>query len=147
MAENSGKKIVKSAEQDDSKITVKGGIHAGRDVIMGDQTNYIYQQIAQIESPAEFLSALRQVQAEVLALRQQPALPEDQAQMVDIVEGQVSQVVEEAQKPQPLGAKMTALLSSAKATLDLISGTIGSAVDLGVKIGGLAAIAQKLFGG
>jgi hypothetical protein len=126
-------------------INIEGGVHAKRDVIMGNQTVY-YQQIAQIQTPAEFLVELQRIQAEIAALRQMPELAGEQAQMIEIVEGQVSQAAEEAQKPQPLAERIAARLNSARLILDSIGGALQSAVDLGVKIGGLVMIVSRIFG-
>ncbi|MCX6080210.1 MAG: hypothetical protein NTW32_11805, partial [Chloroflexi bacterium] len=71
-----GKKIKQEDTQPTEKqvFIIKGGIHAGRDVIQGDQTNYITQQIANIQSSAEFVRALNEVQAQIAALKTQPGL-------------------------------------------------------------------------
>jgi hypothetical protein len=142
MTEKSSKKTVDSPAG--TSIHVEGGIHAGRDVVMGDQNNVYYQQV---QSPAQFLAELQAVQAQLAALKQQPALPAGQAPVVEMVEGQVREVAEEAQQPQPRSALIVAKLNAAKAMLDSLSGTLGSAMDLGAKIGMLVVIAGKLFGG
>jgi len=126
-----------------TSISVGGNIVAKRDVIMGDQYNYP-QQVA---SPAEFVAGLQKLQAQIAALKQQPALTPAQAQTIEVVEGQIKDVVEEAQKPQPLAARMTATLVRAKAVMDSLAGSVTSAVGLGTALAGFGQIALKLFGG
>jgi hypothetical protein len=138
------KKSTENVNGSGTTINVKGGIHAGHDVVMGSQQNVYYQQV---QTPAQFLAELQTVQAQLGALKQQPALPEGQAATIEIVEGQVTEVVEEVQKPQPRSAVIVAKLNAAKAVLDSLSGTLGSGMDLVGKITLLAALAGKLFGG
>ena len=66
-------------------------IKAGRDIIMGDQKTIIdhRRQIANIASAAEFVAELRKLQAQITALKQQPALTPAQAQTMEVVEGQL----------------------------------------------------------
>lgn len=128
-------------------VFVQGGIYAKRDVIMRDQYNLQDQRIAHIQTPAEFVEVMAQLQIALADLKKKPELTTQEAQTVEIVEGQVQQAIEEAQKPQPMGARIAATLSSAKATMDLISGAVQSAVALGATLAGLAQIALKIFGG
>ncbi|MEK7786776.1 MAG: hypothetical protein AAB658_15305, partial [Chloroflexota bacterium] len=76
-------------------------IKAGRDIIMGDQKNIIdnRRQIANIASPAEFVAELHKLQAQIAALKQERQITPAQAQAVEVVEGRVKEVIEEAQKP------------------------------------------------
>jgi hypothetical protein len=126
---------------------VSGGIHAGRDVIMGDQYNDFRQQVAHIASPQEFLARAHELQAKVAEIKRQPDLLPAQVETLEVVEGQVQQVVEEAQKPKPLGARITATLTGAKAVMDSLGEGVKSAIGLGGAIAGLGQIALKLFGG
>ncbi len=129
------------------RISIAGGVHAGRDVIMGDQYNDFRQQIAQIASPEEFLVQARELQAKVAEIKRQPDLLPAQAETIAVVEGQVKQVIEEAQKPKPLAARIHATLTGAKAVMDSLGEGVKSAVGLGAAIAGLGQIALKLFGG
>jgi hypothetical protein len=113
-------------------------------VIQGDQTNYI--NVANIQSPAEFASALGQAQAQIVALKQ-GALTSAQARNIEAAELKVIEAVEETQKPQPLGERIKATLSEAKETMDLLGGSLSAAAALGTTLGGLAVLAIKLFGG
>lgn len=128
-----------------TSISVGGNIIARRDVIMGDQYNYDQRQIANIASPAEFVSELQKLQAQIGALRQQPTLSPAEAQTIEVVEGQIKDVVEEAQKPQPLAARMTATLTGAKAVMDSLAGSVNSAVGFGAALAGLGQIALKQY--
>ncbi len=131
-----------------SKVSVHArSIKAGRDVVIGDQYNDFRQQVARIESPQAFVTELGQLQAQIAALKQTPQLTPAQTQTIEVVEGQVKEVIEEAKKPQPLGARITATLTGAKAVMDSLSGSVASAVGLGATIAGFGAIALKLFGG
>ena len=130
-----------------TQIAVAGSIKAGRDVIIGDQYNDFRQQIANVASPGEFAAELKKLQAEIAALKGQATLTPAQAQTVEVVEGQIQQVVEEAQKAQPVAARITATLTGAKAVMDSLSGGIASAVGLGTTIAAFGQIALKLFGG
>jgi len=128
-------------------IAVTGGIHAGRDVIMGDQYNDLRQQVAQIATPTEFVAQLQTLQTELAKLKQQPGLLPAQVETVQVVEDDVQRVLDEAQKPQPLPARITATLAGAKAVMDSLSESVQSAVGLGAVIAGLIQIALQLFGG
>ena len=128
-------------------IAVTGGIHAGRDVIMGDQYNDLRQQVAQIGTPAEFVAQVQALQAQLAALKQQPGLLPAQVQTLEVVEGNVREAVEEVQKPEPLAARITATLTGASAVMDSLSKGVQAAVGLGTVLAGLAHIALRLFGG
>lgn len=130
-------------------FNIKGGVHAGRDVIQGDQTNYIpynAQQIANLASPAEFLTVLRQAQAQIAEMKK-AELSKAQARNLEAAETLVGEVVEEAQKPQPALDRIKDTLTEAKETMELLSGSIAAATVLGTTLGGLAATAIRLFGG
>ena len=141
------KKSTKRAPEAKTHISVGGNIIAKRDVIMGDQYNDFRQQIAQIASPEEFLARTQELQAKLAEIKQQPDLLPEQAQTIEVAEGQVKAAVEEAHKPQPLAARINATLTGAKAVMDSLGESVKSAIGLGTVIGGLAQIAIKLFGG
>ena len=130
-----------------TQITVGGNIIAKRDVIMGDQYNDLRQQIAQIATPVEFVARAQEVQKQITAIKQQPDLQPAQVETIEVVEGQVKQVIEEAQKLKPLPARINATLTGAKAVMDSLGDGVKSAIGLGAILGGLAQIALKLFGG
>ncbi len=141
-------------KKDDSQkaghvVNIKGDIHVGRDMIQGDQINHITYtstQIANLQSPAEFVTVLQQVQAQLAELKK-AELSKVQVRNLETVEGLVLDVVEEAQKPQPAPARIKETLSEAKETLELLSGSLGAAAALGTTVGGLMGMAIKLFGG
>ncbi|MCP4536639.1 MAG: zinc ribbon domain-containing protein [Chloroflexi bacterium] len=126
---------------------VAGGIHAGRDVIVGDQYNDLRQQAVQVATPAEFVTALQSLHAQVAALRQQSALSQAQVAEVTVAEENVQEALEEAQKPQPVAARIKATLTGAKAILDPLAKSVKSAVGLGTVAASLIQLALKLFGG
>jgi hypothetical protein len=130
-------------------FNIKGDIRAGRDVIQGDQTNYITynaQQIANLASPAEFLTVLQQVQAQIGEMKK-AELSKAQERNLEVAESLVGEVVEEVQKPQPALERIKETLSEAKETMEMLSGSIAAATALGTILAGLAATAIKLFGG
>lgn len=129
------------------RIVVSGGIHAGRDVIMGNQYNDFRQQVAQIGSPQEFVAQVRELQALLARIKAEPGLSPAQVETIEVVEGQVQQVIEEAHKPQPVVARITATLTGARAVMDALGETVKSAMGLGAVLAGLADIALKVFGG
>ena len=137
----------RSARLPKTNITVRGGIHAGRDVIMGDQYNDLRQQIAHIATPDAFIAGAQQAQAHIAALKQQPNLLPAEVRRLEVVEGDVSEAIAEAKKPKPLGERINTTLTSAKETMDKLGGSVKSAMELGTILGGLAQIALKVFGG
>jgi len=133
----------KKEQQARQVFNITGGIHAGRDVIQGDQTNYI--NTANIQSPAEFASALQQVQAQIAEMKQGP-LTSAQARNIEAAELKVTEATDEIKKPQPLGERIKASLSDAKETMELLAASLKPAVELGTTLGSLAVLALKLFG-
>jgi chromosome segregation ATPase len=136
-------------DSDLSGIHIEGGVHAGRDVILGDQYNYGLrdERIAQIASPDEFRKALAEIQAQIAHLKQQPELSAAQKRNIEAAENQVTVAVEEAQKPKASGSKIKEALTDAKDTFDLISGGLEAAVKLGSTLAPIIGLAIKLFGG
>ncbi len=138
------------SKHDDEKggqvFNIQGGVHAKRDVIMGDQNNIITNNTANIESPAQFVEALKQVQAQVAGIKQEQ-LTAAQKRNLEAVEGQIEAVSLEAGKPKPQLAHIQTTLKDARETMDMLAGGLNSAAALGTTIGGLALLAVKLFGG
>ena len=58
----------KKEQQARQIFNIEGGIHAGRDVIQGDQYNY---QVANVETPAQFVAELGRIQAGIAELKQE----------------------------------------------------------------------------
>ena len=129
---------------------IQGGIHAGRDVIQGDQTKNItiinITNTTNIQSPAEFAAALGQVQAQVADLKQ-AQLTSAQARNLNEVEVRLAEAAEEAQKPAPLGERIKTALAEAKDTLELLGGGLGAALAIGKTIEALMPVITRLFGG
>lgn len=130
-------------------VVVGGNIRAGRDVVMGDQTNINdnRQQVNNITSVPEFMVELQKLQAQIAALKQAPELTPAQTRRLEVVEGDVQEVVAEVQKPKPLAARINDTLTGAQTTMTNIGQSVTAAVGLGTVLGGLAQVALKLFGG
>ena len=135
-----------AAAENQSRIVVGGGIHAGRDVIVGNQYNVFRQLVVKFGSVVEFLARAPELQAVLAEIKGQPELSQAQVETIEVVEGQIQQAIEEAEKPQPLAARITATLTGAKAVMDSLGDTVKSAVGLGAVLAGLADIALKVFG-
>lgn len=136
-----------------TQVNVGGNIIAKRDVVLGDQKNVITtyhyqpQQIANIQNTDEFRAELQKARAEVERLKQLPQLPAPHKASLEVVDDKMVQVMEEMEKPKPLGARIRTTLTDAKAVLDSLAGGVTSAVGLGAALAGLGGIALKLFGG
>jgi hypothetical protein len=132
-----------------TNITVHGNINVGRDFVARDQYNTIIhnETINNISSPADFISALNQLKAEIEALKSQPNLEPVVARRLNTVQDDIADVIAEAESDVPVAERIKSTLESAKDTMDRISGSIGSAVTLGTTLGNLALIAWKVFGG
>jgi len=131
-------------------VIVAGNIRAGRDVVVGDQTNYyndLRQQVAQITSPQEFVAKAQEAQQQIAALKQTPELAPVQVKQLELAETEVQEAVQEAQKEKPVGQRINETLDSAKETMDKVAKGVAAAVGLGTVLGGLGQIALKLFGG
>ena len=135
---------------------IAGNVTARRDIVIGDQYNIkahnvalrdLYQSIEQVRSPKEFVAKAQEVKAKIAEIKQDPQLPAAQQEAIDVVEGQVQQVIDEAQKPKPLAARINATLTGAKAVMDSLGSGVKSAIGLGTALAGLGQIAAKLFGG
>ena len=130
-----------------TQITVRGNITAKRDVIIGNQYNDLRQQIAQIASPEEFLARAREAQTQIAEIKKSPELLPAQVRRLEVIQADVQEAVDEAQKPQPRATSIKATLDGAKETMDRLAEGVKSAVGLGTVLGGLAQIAIRLFGG
>jgi hypothetical protein len=132
-----------------NNFDIKGGIHAGRDVIMGDQENIFHQsqQILNITSPNEFVEELQKLRGEISQLKSLPNMNPAAARRLFAVEGDIVDVIVEAKKDQPMAERIKSTLDGAKETMEKLGGSIGSAVTLGTTIGNLALLAMKVFGG
>jgi hypothetical protein len=126
---------------------ITGGIHAGRDVVLGDQYNYITQQAEKAQTPAEFVEALTAVKKELEALQQDPQRSGPQKQIVAMAGDLVQKAAEETQQEKPDVEGIQKWLQDAGETLGMLSGSVEKAAALGVTIGNLALLAFKLFGG
>ncbi|MBI4675711.1 MAG: hypothetical protein HY741_29060 [Chloroflexi bacterium] len=134
--------------KDNARINAKGNVIMGDQIIRGNQYNAARDlNIANVSTPREFIEQLEQVQNEIAMLKQSPQLSASQARRIEVVEGDVVEVLGEAQKPKPLPARIHATLGEAKETMNKIGGSVKSAVELGAALGALAELALKIFGG
>jgi hypothetical protein len=129
-----------------TQVNIRGNVTAKRDVIIGEQYNDFRQQVAQIASPQEFVGKLQELQGKIVQVKQQPGLQPEHAESLDIVEGDVKEAIEEAQKPQPKLARIKARLDAAEGVLKSMGKSVTAAVGLGTAIAGFGEIALKLFG-
>ncbi len=138
-----------SKKADGPNIIVHGNINVGGDFISRDQykTTTHTEITNNIASPADFVTALNQLKAEIEALKAQPNLDSTLVRRLNTVEGDITDVITEAESEKPITERIKSTLESAKDTMDRISGSIGSAVTLGTTLGNLALIAWKIFGG
>ncbi len=118
--------------------------HTGRDIIQGDQTNFI-AVTRPPQTKDEFMAILQAVRAE-LATMKQSTLTTSQRQTVESAEKKVVEATEEATKSRPLGERIKTTLSEAKEYMDALGGSLASAMALGTTIGTLLAMVVKLFG-
>jgi hypothetical protein len=128
-------------------FNIQGEIHAGRDVIQGDVSNYYSQYLAQINTPPELAEKLLELAAEVATLKQQPRIAASEALVIEATETGLKEAAEQTVQPVPLGARVVGTLEKVKKTLEVLSGSLAAATDLGMKIGALILLASKIFGG
>lgn len=138
--------FVNTGKVDGPVYNIQGGIHSGRDTNLGDQYNY---NIASQEprTQDEFAAALASLQAQIAELKRQPGLTTVQQFNIQVAEGKLAEAADQAKLPAPAGGRIQAALKEAKEFLDVVSGSLQSAVNLGTIIGTLASLAIKLFGG
>ncbi len=139
--------MTKQSSSPKTQVKIKGNVTANRDVIFGDQYNDFRQQVAQIASPQEFAAKLQELQGHIAQVKQQPDLLPEHQESLEIVEGQVAEVIEEVKKPQPKLARIKARLDAAEGTMTSLAKSVTAAVGLGTAIAGFGQIALKLFGG
>jgi hypothetical protein len=133
---------------------MSGGVVAGRDINIKrdfagrDKTTIINRpQTAPIHTPQQFVGELKKLSAQVAELKALAALTPAQARRVEVIEADLQEALEEAQKPQPLAERINTTLTTARATMDNLAGGLASAAGLGAALGGLAKLAAKVFGG
>lgn len=130
-------------------IVVHGNINVGGDFISRDQYKTVTtnETINNISSPADFVSALNQLKAEIEALKSQSNIEPFVARRLNTVQDDITDVITQVESEKPVAERIKSTLESAKDTMERISGSIGSAVNLGTTLGNLALIAWKVFGG
>ena len=126
---------------------IHGDIHAGRDVNQGDVHNYYTQNLAQFSTPPELAEKLLELAAEIATLKQQPRIAASETLMIEAAETGLKEAAEETAKPVPLGERVVSTLEKARKTMEVLSGSLAAAVDVGMKIGAVILLASKIFGG
>ena len=147
--ETKPRKTATSKKADGPNIIIHGNINVGGDFISRDQYKTVItnETINNISSPADFVAALNQLRAEIEALKVQPSIKPAVACRLNTVEGDIADVITEAKNEKPVAERIKSTLESTKDTMNLIKGSVGSAVALGTALGKLALIAWKIFGG
>ena len=132
-----------------NNFDIKGGIHAGRDVIMGDQENTFYQtqQILNVTSPNQFIEELQKLREEIARLKSLSDVSPAAMRRLFAVEGDIVEAIVEAKKEEPVAERIKTTLDGAKETMEKLGGSITTAVSLGTTLGNLALMAWKIFGG
>lgn len=134
-----------------SNVVIGGNVSSGDMTILGQsiEIDYRYnaQRIENINTVQEFVTELRKIQEAIAALKAQPEVSSEQRQTIEVAEGQIAEALGEAQKPKPLAARITALMTSAKSVMESVAGGVTAAVGLGTALALLGQIALKLFGG
>lgn len=157
MSNKSGKTGAKSTSNkgDSGKYSsgptyhIQGGVHAKRDVIMGNQTKTYYstEQTLNVSTPPDFVAELQKLKAEIERLKQLPSTDPSAARRLEVVTGDIQDAIVEAEKEKPLAERINKTLEGAKETMEKLGDSVASAVTLGTALGNLAMIASKLFGG
>ena len=135
--------VSRKVEKMTGGVVVGGSLKVGRDMVMRDQYNW---QAAQIASPQDFVSELERLRAQIAELKREPELTPAQVRRVEVVEADVQDALQEAQKPQPLGARINTTLDGAKETMTKLGEGVQAAVGLGATLAGLGQMALRLFG-
>jgi uncharacterized phage infection (PIP) family protein YhgE len=104
-------------------------------------------KISNINTPAEFVAKLGEIQAEIAKLKQQPNLTADQTTKLVAAEKKVAKAAEEAQKPDADTDKIEETLTDAKDKFDLLSGGLEAAIKLGSTLATVIGFVMKVFGG
>lgn len=130
-------------------FNINGGIKAGRDVVMGNQTKTVYQSThtTNLVSLEQFREELRKLREEIEQLKSQPDVGKADALRIEVAQAEIDSAMEEAAKEAPAAERIKKTLDGAKETMDKLGGSVASAINLGTALGNLAMMAAKLFGG
>ena len=137
------KKVTPKPPEKNEGAIIYGNVNAGT-FIGRDQVNYNNQQTLNINTPAEFVTELRRLQAEIQSLKAQ--LEPDDAMQVDMVIKRVETAIVEAEQPKPVVERIRTALEKAQKNMTLLDGTLQSAMSLGTTLAALGALALKVFG-
>ena len=126
----------------------KGKVKVKGDMIGGDKVVHNYgDNIVNLQTPTQFISALQDLRWEITALKARSDLSPAQESDLDIVEAKIVEVEGKVGGEEPNGEEIRKTLNDAKKTMDSIAGAITSAVGLGALLGQLAYMATQIFGG
>lgn len=120
---------------------VEGGIHAGRDIIMGDQTNY--SQI-NVHTQEELIGTLVNLRSEIKEFEKKTKLTPNQRRNLRQADADIMKLTELPSSELSAEILMTNL-SDASDHIDLLSDEIQAAVSLGTTIRALTMLAAKFF--
>lgn len=140
----------KKDKKDKPNIHIEGGVHAGRDTVFGDKTEYNYNYGTppdEIKTREEFISELENLKAELKQLRKSGVVPEAQQDQLKTAEGNVKKALKESQKDKPAADNIKSHLDTAKAMLELVGSGVDVAAKIATVVTPLAALALKLFVG
>jgi len=141
------RKPAASKESGGPTFNVQGGIHIGRDMISGDQINYINETNLNITSPTQFIEELKKLKDEIERLKTQPNVDPAATRRMEVAQADIQDAIDEAQKEAPVAERVNKTLDGAKETMEKLGGSIGAAINLGSTLGNLALLALRLFGG
>ena len=148
-AEEPASKGAQTKPSSGNTYNIQGGIHAKRDVNMGDQSNTYYQttQTLNVSTPAEFIMELQKLSGEIERQKALPGADPASVRRLGVVEADIEDVIAEAEKEAPDVERIKTTLDGAKETMEKLGGSITAAVNLGTALGGLALLVWKVFGG
>jgi L-ribulose-5-phosphate 3-epimerase UlaE len=135
----------KTTKTGSKSYNIRGGIQAGRDVILGDQ-QIINTQITTIKTSADFVTELEKIESEIKKIKKNSGIPKPDKQRIAAAQENIRAAILEAQRNKPLGTKIKETLDNAKEIMEKVTGNINVAIGLGAIIGELAQVALRVFG-
>lgn len=98
-------------------------------------------------SPAEFITELQKLMAEIEALKAAPNVDSSDKRQLEVAVGDVGDAIAESEKEKPDTGKIEKFMNRAKKTMEDLGGSVTAAVQLGSTIANLAMLIKPLFGG
>jgi hypothetical protein len=134
----------KSKKQGNTTYNIKN-IHAGRDVVLGNQEISTNNTINAI-SHADFVGELQKILAEMVEIRKNSSLRAVDLKTMKIAEAGVKSAIKEAKKTNPLGARIQTTLDDTQKIMEKMGANVNAALGLGTVLAGLAQTAIRIFG-